>query len=378
MAYRIRILFIEDEPDNVEAVQKELQNTLPDPHLKVTGFEQFKEVIEAHDPHIVVLDLLQGTGAEAEAIGLETLEYVWGEKFCPLIIYTAQPDLVDSDERIRNHPFVRVVKKGDRSEELVRQSVQDFEPHIDAIVGVAREIGSVMNDVLKEMAKNIFDDPEIKSPKERREVLIRSARRRVAAKMDEGLLEEDPLLKSWEFYLWPPVVAENLLTGDIIRKRDGDKENPASYRVVLTPSCDLVKRKSGKAKVDEALVAACTDVKPMLLELFLDNQKDWNDESHKKKLRSTLSQGYGQSRIPLARLFNVLPTMVADLRKLQLIKLDDIGGEDKEYVRIASVDNPLRELVSWAYMLVAARPGLPDRDFGAWADEIIRASEKGN
>ena len=66
--------------------------------------------------------------------------------------------------------------------------------------------------------------------------------------------------------------------------------------------------------------------------------------------------------------------MAADFHALQLIDRTQIGDGDKEYTRIASLDDPLRELVAWAYMLTAARPGLPERDFDAWAKEIIPAT----
>ena len=63
--------------------------------------------------------------------------------------------------------------------------------------------------------------------------------------------------------------------------------------------------------------------------------------------------------------------MAADLRDLQFIRVEDIGISGKLYHRIASIDSPFRELLSWAYLQTACRPGLPDRDFNSWADEII-------
>jgi hypothetical protein len=60
---------------------------------------------------------------------------------------------------------------------------------------------------------------------------------------------------------------------------------------------------------------------------------------------------------------------------LDLIPIEQIDDEEtlngKEYVRIASVDSPFRELVSWAYMSDASRPGVPDCDFDKWRDEIL-------
>ena len=51
----------------------------------------------------------------------------------------------------------------------------------------------------------------------------------------------------------------------------------------------------------------------------------------------------------------------------------DADGSDVDYVRVASVDSPFREMVAWAYMQVAARPGLPERNWDAWADEVFQA-----
>ena len=66
--------------------------------------------------------------------------------------------------------------------------------------------------------------------------------------------------------------------------------------------------------------------------------------------------------------------MVADLRDLELISTQDIGSH-KPFRRVASLDSPFRELIAWAYLQTACRPGLPDRDFDSWRDEIIENLE---
>ena len=43
----------------------------------------------------------------------------------------------------------------------------------------------------------------------------------------------------------------------------------------------------------------------------------------------------------------------------------------RPFLRIASIDSPFRELVAWAYLQIACRPSLPDRDFDSWRDEIV-------
>ncbi len=360
----MRILLIDDAPESVEVLSDELRAQLPGCDCETVGFGQAESRLDTHDPHVVVLDVLQGTGADAEPVGFKTSSYIWEKKFCPLVYYTAVPDQVGEDAHA-NHPFVCVIKKGANSEKEVLTRIQQFTPHISALEDVGREMRRAMNGALREIAPRIFE--KISDEAERGDALVRLARRRVAAKMDDALSSGGANLMPWEFYLCPPVV-EHLLTGDIIRKRLGGKEDPTSYAVILTPSCDLA-----NPKVAQVLVSRCKGADRLLQDLSLKDVQKWKAD-HTKRLLSVLRQGYAQSCMPLPALPGEFPPMAADFRTLELVDLVQIGDGDEEYTRIASVDDPLRELVAWAYMLAAARPGLPDRDFDAWAKEIIPAT----
>jgi hypothetical protein len=39
-------------------------------------------------------------------------------------------------------------------------------------------------------------------------------------------------------------------------------------------------------------------------------------------------------------------------------------------MRVASVDSPFREQIAWAFVQIAGRPALPDRDLESWVQEI--------
>ena len=71
----------------------------------------------------------------------------------------------------------------------------------------------------------------------------------------------------------------------------------------------------------------------------------------------------------------MLPHMLAELRSLELIELNRIAldgdsRDEHKYRRVASIDSPFRELVTWCYLHVTGRPGLPERNVDAWATEI--------
>jgi hypothetical protein len=318
-----------------------------------------------------VLDLAQGTAAEKDAPGLQTFDDIWHKRFCPLVVYTAVPELLGDDVRL-GHPFIKLQKKGSGSEERVIEHIREFGPHLSALDEASAEVALVLNRALKEVARRIFDN--VRDAGQRKEMLVRSARRRVAAAMDKELSTGGPNLRSWEHYLCPPTNAAHLLTGDVIKKVDGDSRDPSQYAIVLTPSCDLVVSEHRKPKLENVLVAKCTTVARLLDDLGL--ALNTKPERIREGMLPMLTQGHGGSSFPLPGLPGEFPTMATDFRNLELITINDIGDAKKPWIRIASVDNPFRELVAWAYIMNAARPGLPDRDFGAWADEIIAALPK--
>ena len=151
--------------------------------------------------------------------------------------------------------------------------------------------------------------------------------------------------------------------GDILRKADGDAKDPTAYRVVLTPSCDLVERK-GKRKVTNVLVCQCTEMGQYL-------QAARVGKSEVANLGRFLTEPQVGGIIALPGYHGLIPLMSARLRDLELIPVEQIGDtEQSQFVRTASVDSPFREQIAWAFVQIAGRPAVPDRDLESWIEEI--------
>jgi CheY-like chemotaxis protein len=282
----LKVLLIDDEPANVQPLSEELQASIPNTECKITDFDGAMREIAQMQPDIVVLDLMKNTSGtlvnEGSGIGLQ----VWEEHFCPLIFYTASTE----DPEDYGHPLVAVIRKGSGSEENVRAKIQTYLPHITALGKVSDEISSALRRALRESRPRVF---EIDSAEQENELLIRTIRRRVAASMDDAMAAGEPNVKSWEQYLCPPSIAGHLLTGDILRVAGGDKNDPLSYFVVLTPSCDLVRTVSRKPKVESVLLARCVKVDQLLTDLGLqvNAASKSKKEDVRKKLARFLTQG---------------------------------------------------------------------------------------
>ena len=357
----LKLLFIEDVRQSIEPILFLIESKNPEMCFEVSDFDAAKEKIASFQPDIVILDLMDdGGSAEPNPEGLNIHDFIWDQRFCPIVVYSARTDILEEERE--DHPFVKCIKKGTGSDQAVLNELYKLRPHVEALKQaeevVRNSFSTAMRDVAPYASKVFADDPQ-----RFEETIKRSGRRRVAALMDEPL-PDGKALAAWEQYLYPPI-SEHILLGDILKKSNGNKEDPTSFRVVLTPSCDMAVSNARAPKVSDILVAKCCSMKDGLNRMGLNA----NDPKIKERLRIVLSEGYTRAIIPLPALEEQIPTMAANLRDLELIPIDNISTE---FLRIASLDSPFRELIAWGYQQTACRPGLPDRNFDSWCAEITK------
>ena len=256
------------------------------------------------------------------------------------------------------------------------REVEDFLPIMGAMKEAEDHIERKFAEALRDVAPQAYEIFN-KDSDELVDTIKRASRRRLAAFMD--LESDNGALAPWEIYLCPPVSKDTQL-GDILKISSSKCSNehepapeqsldPSNYFVVLTPSCDLVNKGTQTPKVSNVLVAQCISMRGFhesgLNKINKTKLKD-------RVVREVLTPGHFENFIPFPEFREKIPSMVADLRKLHLVPIGDIG-EDLAYERIASVDSPFREMIAWVYARVTGRPGLPTRDFNAWKREIINS-----
>jgi len=369
----VEVLLIEDEPDSVREVRTLLKEQ--GHNCQLVGFDEAEETIKKVHFEIVILDIRDMTLSAPSFPGGGLLQMIWEERFCPVIVYSALRE--DDIEFFPPHPFVKYVQKGMDSPEEVMTSLEEFVPYLEALEMLEDQIKEYVREQLslamKHVAPNAFSIfPDAADTKKRADMVIRVGRRRLAALMD---VPEGEILANWEQYILLPIGKDPEL-GDILHQKGTSNTDPSSFRVILTPSCDMVDSGGQKPKVEFVLAAKCCSIRegmvrtpkkgapPNKLEHFLGE--------------SVLSQGYFKELLPCPGFMDRIPPMFANLRDLVLIPLKNISGDDPDFMRIASVDSPFKELISWAYMQIACRPGIPERDIPTWCGEIISAYSDGN
>jgi len=358
----MKVLFIDDEPVNIEDAVKEVKNITDDINVRVeTDFSKVDDSIAGFSPDILIIDLVNQAriGDQGEFVGLEVLESIWRTRFLPMIVYSGRTELLET--KIHDHPLVWVVTKGLQSDLHIVDAVHGLSNIVDSLNEARNRIETELSIVLRDVAPTAFtalNGTEQSAP----EAIKRACFRRLSAIVDNPMLEYEKC-EPWEQYVFPPL-SDDLMLGDILKCRDEPSGDPNAYRVVLTPSCDLVTR--GNSNVGEALVARCRPWTDRLGSMRLDRRT--NRSRLVERLSSVLNRGFQDSIIPIPGLPGKFPDMVVDLRELELVPLCD--DDSISYCRVASVASPFRELVSWAYIQVSGRPGLPVRDVQGWAERV--------
>ena len=358
----MKMIFIDDDPTSIEAAKEELKSKFKDLIVEIRDFDDGRKELATFRPNFVVLDIWKDDPGTGTPEGQDVLDFIWWEHFCPVIVYSANSEIIKAFQRY-NHPFIEVVTKGTGSDLEVREAAERFIPHIEALVSAELHVARTYYSAMRYVAPYAFDTFD--DPVQITDAIVRGGRRRVAALMDEAP-DADTRLASWEKYLCPPVVNNNRL-GDILHQDSDDQDDPVSYRVVLTPSCDMVDAGSQTPNVDAVLVAKCCSMSDAL------DQTRIGKSRRKIKDSRILTQGFYDGFIPFPSLPGKIPTMAADLRDLELIPLADIGDEGQRFIRVASIDSPFRELISWAYLQIAGRPGLPETELEPWIQQILQS-----
>lgn len=359
----MKVLIIDDIPDTVKGIvdacdEKEWKT-------KTVGFSDSYGAIIDFDPDVIILDWKQD--ADAVDIGENVLDKIWGIAFRPVIVFSANAQIIDIHEKERQSNMLCLISKGD--EDPVIEKLTEIEKMATVLSAYRKTMGNALISSLNSIhiLKSV--------PVDQLDAVEYVLSKRASAFFDDQFVSD--LAPAWVEYLCPPV-SEALNVCDIIRAENNPETaytagSPEEYWIVLTPSCDLCKHGEKPARVTHALCAQCTSKKRFHDIDLSSSPKPKNINT----VKTHLSQGYNESFISLPGLSTVLPYMTVELKKVQLIPLTDIAisseliDENTKYIRIASVSSPFREQIVWAHMLNSCRPGVPDRNFDLWAKELL-------
>jgi hypothetical protein len=357
----MNILHIEDDEKQQQRVKNGLEAFKP--FIKFCTFDNYHEYLSFYNVDLIILDIRKGQIGDDEP-GYTIIDEIWETSFCPIIVFSAIANEIYPNEHSENC-FIKKVEKGSGDIKRLIDTVKELSSYVERKNETLKLFNFHISETYKEAFPSVMNNLNIPNAKDIQDIFTRLIRRRIAAALDEPV-DSSPI-KSWEIYLIPPI-NKQLLTADVLFKKDEDRNKAESYKIVLSPSCDLQKDETKDRKpIERVLIVSCVNI-----ELYLTTKGLSKETSNKKffeYLPKYISNNNSERYLPLPGLRDLLPNMACDFKKLEMITYDSIG-ENKEYNKVASIDSPFREAIIWAYMQINCRPGLPDRNFDLWTRQI--------
>ena len=371
-----RVLVVDDELEVGTTISELLESyvSASDPRPIITRFEpSFDKAIElllSETFDILVLDIRdESSHTPSDEAGIVVFDEIRGRRFIPIIFYTALPDV---SVNISNAPFVQTVSK------IAVDPVADLEGAIENVIssGLPRLLQSVSNHLADVERAFMVDFVEHNWPDliDRPEDIAYLLSRRLAVSFEEGsesLAQElgqadgttlEDVIHPTRYYVQPPNSSYRM--GDLLATPKSTEEDADTGRlyVVLTPSCDLVLR-SGRMKADRVVLSQC-----LALDSFKAYQ-DWksapssNNEELLRRLLTSRPKGQEDRYFYLPAAWNV-PDSVVDLQSVTSIQWEEL----ENYGKIALLDSPFAEALSYQFNRYIGRVGMPDLDI----DGVLR------
>lgn len=366
-----QILIIDDDQISAESLKDLILDELSNVDVFINNFEEGLNQLSQINPDIIISDVFIGSPSLKQIGGIKVFNRIWKKHFVPVLFYSAADDeeLVNKSD---NHPFLEYTKRG--NDDITIENVKK-------LLKIAKNLESLKNGLCSDLNKSIqiaMTESMGQFPKSINEIeqliqfVTRTTITRASAHLSFRAQDNSDTYFPWEQYIYPPI-NNHLFVGDILKAKRKRKNNPDSYRVVLTPTCDLPKPNQ-KLKVKKVLVASCVSV-----DEFRNNQV-WKDKKKKKeiksKLESSVNQGEEGGHTLLPGYLDILPDMAISYKKLELLNVNEeltlklFSNEGLEYERLISIDSPYREQIAWSYFQNAGRVGVPIRDLNEWLEKL--------
>lgn len=352
------VCWVEDDDGPYNTFMETIKSKEKEEEFRIMRFNNFEEAskrLPDYNYSLLILDLRDADANERS--GDVILREIFEKTFKPTIIYSAVEPQDVGNEDARKHPLIKYVQKKSGSDLTLLEELEKFKSKVSFL----EKVKSTIDNINFQLLKNTF--PIIEEDSLPEDVMERLFARRIAASLDFAFhLAEGTKIDPCEMYLYPPLPNTDLLTGDIIKNKDG------CFYVVLSPSCDMAQLGGRKNNVDEVLVAKLEEIKAVMEDApYFKNKTDPKTLAEAVKKQRDKEPNEGKIYFP--RLNKSLPGFRVDLKKLKLISISSIDfdlGDSKEFFRVASMDSPFRESFSTLAGQEMGRFGLPDFDYEKW------------
>ena len=348
----MKLLIVEDDDAQIQLYEDNIESFNKTSDVKIE-YDKFLNLEDAkksllspkYDGAIIDLKLSQGTD---DLKGLEIVEEIEQNQRFPIFIVSGSISSIDDKEE---NAFLKKRKRDSNFKNILSELVDIYQTGITNILGRKGEIENYLTSIFWNHLSNSMElwvKDKTRTPEEKQKSLLRYTLSHIQEYIDEDIEKYHPS----EFYITAPIKT-NIFTGDIVSYQD-------NRFLVLTPSCDILKRTDGNRNANRILFCKIITLNDGVENFNLLNSKTSENNKNRKRLNSFIeNKKQNYHFIPKSNLIDAGLIDFQDKLTIESDKVEELLVS-KEMIRIATVSSPFIKDIISRFTNYFSRQGSPD------------------
>jgi len=351
----MRILIVEDDEEQckiyreeIEGYNREYNNSL-EYIIKTSSKEALDSIIQ-EDFDAAIIDLNLGE-KDKNYSGNSVIRSIFEKKRVPIYIVSGTPTEYEPIAELEGKEFLlKILKRDEKSfYDIFEELIKLYNTGLTKILNRNGILDTIMDEIFLKYSENLINEllNYDKIDNDEKEKIIS---RFCAGIINEKLKHTSPKYHPCEIYYTPPI-KQDITTGDILVP----KEESNSRKIILTPACDLEKRKDGKRKVSTILVADLEKIVEVLRQVKDENM----DLQHKsdEKIIKDIKNGQHIKNYYVELPINNSESYYINFSKLSCLDIDEI---ENKYKRESSISETFLKEIIFNFSKHYGRQGIPE------------------
>ena len=350
----MKILIVEDDKvqckmyeEEIEAFNNEHNNKIE--YVIKNNSKEALNIIESDfDAAIIDLNLRE---ENENYSGNLVIQSIFEKKRIPIYIVSGTPNEYDPITALEGKKFLlKKIKRDEKSlYEIFEELTKLYNTGVTKILNRNGILDKIMDEIFLKYSETLINEllnhDEIKND-EKEKIISRFC----AGIINEKLKHTSPKYHPCEIYYTPPIKPD-ITTGDILVQ----KEESNSRKIILTPACDLEKRKDGKRKVSTILVADLEKIVEVLRQVKDENM----DLQHKsdEKIIKDIKNGQHIKNYYVELPINNSESYYINFSKLSCLDINEI---ENKYIRESSISETFLKEIIFNFSKHYGRQGIPE------------------
>lgn len=361
----MKLLIVEDDSSQIELYKDTLESFNKESAVQIElkikeGLADAKECLLSSDFDGAIVDLnLSSSTTDLE--GLEIIKEIEKSHRFPIYIVSGNIERVSQEES----KFFQKRKRDTDFKAIYAEFIEVYQTGITKILGRSGEIEKYLTTIFWNHLSNSLDswiNDDLRELGQKQKSLLRYTMAHMQEYIDGDVERYHPS----ELYITPPI-KKNIHTGDIV-----EYEN--NRYVVLTPSCDIVRRENGDINTNFVLFCKISELST-IVDNFGELASSTSKNNNNRKRLNFYIENKKQNFHFIPKINSIDAGLISFQNTLTIEIIEVVRLlEDKTMVRVATISMPfLKDIIS-RYSNYFARQGSPDFETDEVYDLIFQES----